>query len=415
MDEKFKKFLKYIAIIFIIAGAAIAAVGLELEWCKVDAEKVHYGPIDVNLTAEFNSYSVDYEGDAALNRSRAPSIVNLAGGLTQGTSIEIEDEKIFLTGMGDFQENIGVFYDSTKTVTYERSASHWNGSDYNEVTVEITTQVDMIPWWVQGMAQPCEVTVKLIELDENVEVIIQKVWIELQLDWNKDEREYTKTETIWKKNVNDNLFAVNDAKTYKTDVTLEEDYGRVGIVGKAEVIIIDTETDETIQPIERKPLTINIYTLSQSEGLDIVMIIMAFPLAIISVILSILSIILIIFNKRAGSYLSVVAFILMILVVIFYFRGMATLLNQISIVEDYFSWSYGIIVTGIGAGFMTAGSILALVIRPPKTSKATKDAKPIKKGDDIEFVITEDQVDEKDVKDFQEIKKRRKPKKTIRK
>ena len=375
MDDKLKDNLKYVAIIFLIIGAAVAGLGLDLEWCKVDAEGAHYGPIDLNLTAEFNSYSVDYEGEAGLNRSRAPSLLGLAGGLTPDTTIEIEDEKTFLTGMGDFQENIGVFYDSTKTVTYERSASHWNGSDYNEITVEITTNVDMIPWWVEGMAQPCEVIVKLIEIDENVQVTIERVWIELQLDWDKDNREYTKTETLWKKNVNDNLFAVNDIKKYKTDVTLDEDYGRVGIVGKAEVKIVDITTDESIQPIERKPLTINIYTLSQSEGIDILLIILAFPLAIISIILCILAVILIFAKKRAGAYLGIAAFIIMILVVIFYFRGMETLLNQISIVEEYFSWSYGIMVTGVGAGFMAAGSVIAFIVRPPKVPKGAKAGK----------------------------------------
>jgi hypothetical protein len=413
MDDKLKDNLKYVAIIFLIIGAAVAGLGLDMEWCKVDAKGAHYGPIDLNLTAEFNSYGVDYEGEAGLNRSRAPSLLGLAGGLTPDTTIEIEDEKTFLTGMGDFQENIGVFYDSTKTVTYERSASHWNGSEYNEITVEITTNVDMIPWWVEGMAQPCEVTVKLIEIDENVQVTIERVWIELQLDWDKDNREYTRTKTLWEKNVNDNLFAVNDTKKYKTDVTLNKDYGRVGIVGKAEVKIVDLTTDESIQPIERKPLTINIYTLSQSEGIDIVLIISAFPLAIISIILCILAVILIFAKKRAGAYLGIAAFIIMILVVIFYFRGMETLLNQISIVEEYFSWSYGIIVTGVGAGFMAAGSVIAFIVRPPKVPKG---GKADKKSDEIQFVITEDEVDEKDIKDVKKVSKRKnkgiKPKKS---
>jgi hypothetical protein len=418
MDEKLKDKLRLFSVIFLIIGAAVAGIGLQLEWCKVDAEQAYYGPIDVNLTAEFNAYSVDYEGDASLNKDRAPSVLGLAGGLTQDTSIEIEDEKTFLTGMGDFQENIGVFYDSTKTVSYERSASHWNGSDYNEVTVEITTNVDMIPWWVEGMAQPCEVTIKLIELDENVQVRIQKVWIELQLDWDKDNREYERTEELWKKDVNDNLFAVNDVKKYKTEVTLDEDYGRVGVVGKAEVIVIDTENNDNIQTIERKPLTINIYTLSQSEGIDIVLIILAFPLAIVSIILSIIALILIITKKRIGAYFSIAAFILLILVVIFYFRGMETLLNQISIVEDYFSWSYGIVVTGIGAGFMLIGSLLALITRPPKITKPSKKVKgsePDQKEDELQFVITEDEVDEKDLKDIEKPKKRIRPKKTRRK
>ncbi len=410
MQDKTRENLMYITVILLIVGAAVAGLGLNMEWCKVDAQRAHYGPIDLNLTAEFNSYSVAYEGEASLNQSRAPGGLGLAGGLAQDTTIEIGDEKTFLTGMGDFQENIGVFYDSTKTVTYERSASHWNGSDYNEITVEITTDVDMIPWWVEGMAQPCEVTVKLLEIDENVEVKIDRVWIELQLDWDKDIREYTRTETLWKKDVDDNLIAVNDVKKYKTDVTLDEDYGRVGIVGKADVIITDTQTDETIQPIEPKPLTINIYTLSQSEGLDIVLMIMAFPLAIIGIILTILSVILILIKKRAGAYLGLAAFILMILVVVFYFRGMETLLNQISIVEEYFSWSSGIVVTGVGAGFIGAGSVIALIIRPPKVPKG---AKPGKKSDDIQFVITEDQADKKDLKEAKEVKKRpksRKPK-----
>ena len=201
---------------------------------------------------------------------------------------------------------------------------------------------------------------------------------------------------------------MNDIKKYKTDVTLDEDYGRVGIVGKAEVKIVDITTDESIQPIERKPLTINIYTLSQSEGIDILLIILAFPLAIISIILCILAVILIFAKKRAGAYLGIAAFIIMILVVIFYFRGMETLLNQISIVEEYFSWSYGIMVTGVGAGFMAAGSVIAFIVRPPKVPKGAKAGK---KSDEIQFVITEDQDDEKEIKEVKKSNKGPKPRK----
>ncbi len=411
MKEQTRENLMYFTIIFLIVGASVAGIGLNLEWCKVDAQQAEFGPIDVNLTAEFNAYRVDYEGDAKLNKDRTPGgFGGLAGGLTEGITKEIEDEKMFLTGMGDFQENIGVFYDSTKTVKYESSGSRWNGTDYNEITVEISTHVDLVPWWIVGISQPCEITVKLLETTENVNIVVNKIWLELQRDWDEDEREYTRTKVIWDKSVDYQMVNINDSKKYKTDVTIDKDYGRVGLVGKANITITDTETQTTVNTLEPGVLTINIYTLSQSEGVDIVLLVLAFPIAIVSIILTVLAILLILLKKRAGAYVAISAFILMLLIIIFYYRGMVTLLNQIDIIQDYFEWSYGIVVTGVGAGFMGAGGVLAVIIRPPKA------AKPAKKREAPQFIITEDEDEAEELKEAKLAKKpKRKPVKKSKK
>ena len=78
---------------------------------------------------------------------------------------------------------------------------------------------------------------------------------------------------------------------------------------------------------------------------------------------------------------------------------MMTLLNLIDIVKEYFEWSYGIIVTGFGAGFLGAGPVMAFIVRPPKAAKKAKTP---------EFIITEDQDVSKE--DLQEAKTVKKPK-----
>ena len=323
--NKFKKGsieLKVFAIICIIVSMSLVMITQFMSWGELDVNAgIKSGLLGVQVNAtlesEFNEYSIDYT-----------IITNRSGEVNR-----TEERKIFQTGLGDFQANVGELLDSYKDKQYVIKSYQYNTMGVREYTnVSIHTHSDIIPWWPVGMAQKCSLTVTTNTFGtETQAVIVKRVWFQLWYAWDDELDDYTKSKEVWKTSPNDNLVGVGSSKKYQAEFSIDEDYGRVGLVGRVELSIINDENVENVQ-IEpfastSHPSTINLFTLEQGEFYNIVLIVLAYPFTIISLVLSVIAIPLILLSNRFGTIILIISVIIGVLGIVFYIQGINMLVT----------------------------------------------------------------------------------------
>ncbi len=405
---------RYLIIIFLLISIILFAVSQVLIWGSLDID-TKIGPAEASLDAEFYEHGVNYEIKGNMSGGIIGGIGGIGGG-SDGVSINIIENKTFLTGLGDFQENIGLILDSYNEKQYSISTSIWNPNteSYEDTKLTVTTYVDLIPWWPEGLAQKCSVTVKLIEPGSIQYVEIKNVKIILLRDFDETTQVYTESSSPRAQtSPNDRLSQRNQSSKYNFDVTISKDYGRVGILGVVDISIIDLEGSEvpenTIinlgksQPIPTGRTT-NIYTMTQGEASSIVLMVAAFPLTLICIILMIIAIPLVIKKSRWSFWLVLVATIIGTLAIIFYINGIETLVNLLDSVlntpvRENFKWHYSLSQPIAAIGLLIVSCVLTFMTRPTKSAPMVDRKGKIKKSkaDEKElptFQVIEQQEDE---------------------
>jgi hypothetical protein len=275
--------------------------------------------VEVSLDAEFNEYSVDYSTET-----------------TRGDETKRNESSTnFLTGMGNFQKNVGEILDSFKEKEYLIKALTWNNvtgrNDYTNITVK--TQVDFVPWWPVDMPQKCSVTVSIDSINDLTQkVIINRVWVEVWTDWDDDQIDYKKKFVIWEKKLNQELFKAGDSKTFKTELSMDKDYGKFGLVGRIDITVIDKDGSENrkiLTPFteDSHPSTINLYTITQNDFISVILMVLAFPFTLVSIILILIALPFVFKSHRIGTILILISAILGLLAIIFYINGLNTIIN----------------------------------------------------------------------------------------
>ena len=185
-----------------------------------------------------------------------------------------------------------------------------------------------------------------------------------------------------------------DSEEYSADLTLDKNYGKVGLVGYAEVEVIDSNgesVNKIITPFTSTthPATVNIYTIEQSELFGVLLMIVAFPLTLISIIFGMIAIPLVFKRHRFSSYLLLSAGIIGALALIFYINGLFTLVNLLDssvketldtgVIGEGFNLNYGVLLIPITTVIMFfIGSVLAFLNRIPKAeAKAIAERKKL--------------------------------------
>lgn len=365
-------------------------------WGTLDVD-TKIGPADASLEAEFYEHSVNYEITGNMS-SDGGILGGLGGGLVGDAKIDIKENKIFLTGLSEFQENIGLILDSYKDKSHTISTSIWNNQteEYEKTRVSVETHIDLIPWWAPGIGQKCSVTVQLYEPGNCQYVNIDKIEI---IIWRKiDEVNQVYIESsnpIKETSPNQKLSQQNESITYDFDVSISEDYGRVGIIGVVDVTIVDKQNNEVpgntvINLGKSDPLptarTNNIYTMDQSEALSIVLMVAAFPLSIIGIIFMFIALPLINCCIRKASWVILGAMVLSILAFAFYMNGINTLVNLldsvlVTPVRENFTWTpfFALPVSSVVLIIMAFIFSWKLRSEDIKKSEAT-EAKKVKRG-----------------------------------
>ena len=206
----------------IITGIVFSLISLSTVWCSLDVSTSIGGVADADLKVDFSEPGVNYRVDVIPNASGG-----FGGGIIGDTgNITIEEEKMYLSGMGDFQENIGLVMDSYDKKEYQISANieDTDKGQYEKTTIDVTTTVDMIPWWPVGTPQKVHVAVSLNNTGNIQKVIINKVRIEIWRNWDEDDNDDTQSKTVWEKSLNKVLVEYADIAYFDADVTLDGDY-----------------------------------------------------------------------------------------------------------------------------------------------------------------------------------------------
>jgi hypothetical protein len=378
--------IRVVIIILLIISIILPLVASSLTWGSIDADISAGGSlagrtvnINASLEAEFDYQSVDYV--VITDRS--------------GKVEKDENHTVFLEGMGDFQTKVGWVLDSYKDKSYSiRALIYDNVTNQNVYTnITVATHVDFIPWWPVDTPQKASITVTLDTKSHLTQrVVINKVWFEAWTGWVEDENDFSGSKKLWEKSTNHNLNNQGDSKKYNAEVKVDEDYGKIGIVGYADISVIDTNGDEVQKIIlpfasTSHPTTVNIYTITQDEYYGIILMVMAYPLTLISICLCAVSIPLVFLRNRFGPWIILVAGIISIIAVYFYINGITTLVDilnegikSVDITEG-FDLNYDVAAIPIVASVLMFVSFpLAFLNRIPKEKPLGNEQEPRQKS-----------------------------------
>ena len=382
---------KFIIIVLLLASISLTLGPIFLKWGTLDVD-TKIGPASASLDADFYEHSVNYVITGNMSSDSSGIIGGIGGGITKGVTVDIHENKTFLTGLGEFQENIGLILNSHKDKRYKITTSIQNSQteEYEDTVIWITTHIDLIPWWPEGVGQSCSVKVTLAEpgLIQNIVIKEVKIILWRELDFGK--QTYSESsKALAKTSPNDKLSKLNESKKYDFNVAIGGDYGQVGIIGVVEVTIIDLDGNEVpantiINLGKSDPMPAgrsnNINTMSQGQAASVVLMVLAFPISIISIVFMIIAIPFVFNRHRICSGIIITALILNVLAFIFYINGIETLIGLLdSVLEtpvrENFTWSGIIALPIIGIGLLIPAYIFARIIRLRSTKKAEKKGK----------------------------------------
>lgn len=334
------------AIIAMAIGCMLLATSLLLPWGALNVKTTLGGLIPVTLDASVSEYGVSYTADL----SGTQGIIQGTGNINR----KITDKKVFLTGLGSFQELIGFLKGSSK---YRNHTIEIFTVPQNYATVVIETYSATIPWWPVGVSEQLTVTVRMSEQPQNItRVSITRVWFELHQKVNNQDR----YKVLWESKPNDTLTKLGDTKSYTTKVTVNEDLGNFSVVGRAELLLVDKDgvsasgPGHEIKSFIDNPKMINLWTISSGRTARIGMLLMAMPLTVISLIMLAASAVAGYARTRWAWKLAAVAAVLGLLSVLFFYLGVGALI-ELTGYGDWYSWNPA------GPGLSSLGGVLGII------------------------------------------------------
>jgi len=341
------------AIAVLLVGTMLLLTSLAIPWGSLEV-KTKLGPIPVSLDAQVSEYGVSYTADLSGTQ-----------GLIQGTgniNKKITDKKVFITGLGSFQELIGFIKGSSK---YRNHTIQVFTKPENTATVVIETYAATIPWWPVGVSEDLKVTVSMSDVPQNIShVNIKKVWIELHQTVNGQDR----YKVLWQTTPsNDKLTKKGDSISYSTKVVVDSDLGNFSVVGRAQLELIDKDgvsgsgPGHEIKSFIDNPKMITLWTISNSRTARIAMLFMAMPLTVISMFLLVVSAIAAYARSKWAWKLAVIAAVLALLSVAFYYLGIGALI-ELTGYGKWFSWSpAGPALAALGGSLGLVGCVLIFI------------------------------------------------------
>jgi hypothetical protein len=363
---------------FRLLGAALALAALlmmllasTMPWGNLDV-KTKIGIIPVTLKADVYEYGINYEA-------------NLSGaGLLSGARIptKIADKKVFLTGLGGFQETIGFVKGSSKEKVIYATSYTWPPPNNGTAETKITTMIGTIPWWPVGLAQDVGISVELTGAVNVSELTVVKVTFELHRTIDGADR-YKVAYSSTPGNV---LKNVGDRATVWGKVTADDDFGNFTVVAKVQLELKDKFGNTNKRPeggyyeLVPPPSEVRLWTMGTDKTARIGMMVAAFPLGLVSLTILAVGAVLGLFGgsrKRAARWawmLCLTGAILALLAVLFYVLGVGALI-ELTGYGDWFSWNPQFYLAAAGACLSFAPGILLFVVRPPPGPPKATDKK----------------------------------------
>jgi len=366
-----KKTWQVLTLILLIAGIALLLVSSALPWGTLKVEKHISGlaSADANLEGEISLYGYSYH-------------LETEGSTFGGQSRDVE--RMFIEGVNrDMLQSIGLLFDSTLNISYKIDARTWNPAieDFETMTAKVETDVDLIPWWIDGIEQECTIRVEADGPPE-FQVTIKRIYIELLLDYYEDKLAYNDSKVIWEKSIDEPLgtFPSEWSHTTSLSIGLDEVDGRFGLVGLADLEVTyhptggNASQEVTPSPgFSDNPNPINLNLATKAQGIKIVMAVLSFPLILISAAFTGIGMTLMHLTKRKrmGFILITLAMILTIIALVSIHLGITTLLD-ITKFHSFFSWTGARIIGWSGGMLLIGAFVMILIFRPYDISKKKK-------------------------------------------
>jgi hypothetical protein len=394
------KVIIVVVILLCILSAAIIGATQFFNTTTLEAHPKVAG-MEGDLTTELSQSSLKYE--LAINQDGGSNSIGVgfgiigggAGGGLAGGFNNQSGEALYLKGLGDFQENIGLLLNSYNTKYYTISADTSGTGDPTQRTkVNVTTHVDLIPWWPVGIKQDYEISVELAQKGAAQKIIVEEVQIQLWRKLDSTETRFLENTVLWTDTPKSELSAEGQVKKFSHSFALDEDYGLVGLLSYVRITFIDSmgnsvnpnlvsnlaEVDPDNHEIPM-PLTINLRTMDRSETTRLAMLISSFPLSLASIALIILgTLIFIRFNSnhkraRIAGYIMLIAAVCQILAVIFLYVGIENLITIIdgalkTDLREDFQWSPIIYLMAFAGIIQVIASLMIILnVKKPKAEK----------------------------------------------
>lgn len=355
-----------------VVSACMLLGGTIVPWGGLDVE-TKLGIIPVSLKADVYEYGVSYEADLS-----GTDILP-----TGGAGGKIKDDRVFLTGLGDFQETIGFVKGSAKTKNH--TIELYTLPDNNNAKVLIETNAASIPWWPVGVPQDIKVIITVLDDPVPVNmthVEIKKVWFELHRTIDGEDAH----KVVWEKTVNEKIKKAGGSRSYSTKVTVDDDWGPFSIVGRAQLDFIDSagvsNNGKELRSYANNPKMIDLWTISQEKIVRIVLMVAAFPVTLLSAVLLILSLMPAYLRKGWAWKLAAAGAILALLAIIFYMMGVDALITLTGYIDwfEYNPLGLGVAFAGVAVAMASTGLMyLARPRRLPRKRTKKKVAKAKKK------------------------------------
>lgn len=340
-----------------VIGLELAVLGLVLSlaasampWGLLDVS-TKIGPIPVTLKATVREYGLSYEA----HLSGAQTFIG--GGMIPSN---ISNEKIYLTGLGEFQETVGFVKGTSKEKNTYTTLYTWPPPRNGTALVKVTARVANIPWWPVGVSQDAGITVELEEAANISEVRVHRAWFELHRTIDGQDR-YRK---VWESTPESALRSAGDRLTYPARVSADGDYGEFSLAGMVELELRDSfgnsnrKADGSYYEVAAPPKPIALWTVSQGGTARLALLVAAFPATLAGGALSGLAALAGALGRRWAWKLCALGAALSLLAVLFFALGAMTVVDLTGYGEWY-SWTPQFFLSPAG-GAVTAAAAAAM-------------------------------------------------------
>jgi len=350
-------------------------------WAEFDRTS-SIATVDYRLQANFDAVGFDYSIET---RSAGGGIIG-GGGL--GGNFSRSDSKIYPEVRGEFLDNIGILYDSyrSKVFPYElkmRSPPQdsdvtWSEVGNPAVTLNVSLESDLIPWWPESGKRELKVVIELEDIDlldqvgeqlrKNINIQINRVYVKAKTGYDRETGEYTGEDvTLGEREDTMTFKDIGDRRSISFDIGFPEGNEAAGFYVEVQGNMTDFWGRPELSPLSGKANPINVYPMSTPVLVRGFGIPLALPFMIISGILALIAVVIGTYQDRPKVGLVIPAAILALIAPVWFTVGMNAavdlLSERLSGAEQGLAWGPGIYLAYAGAFIMVGAAAMAIALQ----------------------------------------------------
>jgi len=304
------------------------------------------------------------------------------GGIV-GEKVEIQRDGYFLEGPGDdLSDRLGVIMNSHGNYTYEM-ASRTSGTydpykgRNNGGKIAVKSVIERVPFWVGGLEYSHKITIYLNNTMNLSRVDISRVWVEVWYDYNDDTNDYEKKKVVWERDVNDVLEDETDFLEYSHSMKYTTSEDKIGIATRAECTMTDIlgNTDDSPDlpfASDSYPHPHNVYVVTHYNGIRVALLVLAFPMFIISALLAIPGSYFIFKSQRRAFKYFFSGGVITGLGIFFYWWGVNAVIEMSSassalsaISKNFFEWNWAVFIPLVSSVMLLGAGVFIRLSFPP--------------------------------------------------